>query len=217
MNTTFIFDMDGVIIDSEPIHQALEHQIFGELGINLSHDELQAYVGTSAKNMWDDLIKRFNLDIKRDDIVLESRERYQAIIRQKTDLEPIEGVRDLMYQLLAENFKLLLASSASRSNINLVLEKFGMTDLFSHKISGDELPNSKPHPEIFLTAGKLAGTPPDQCVIIEDSRNGVLAAKAAGMKCIGYANPGSGNQDLSNADLVISKISDLSPAIIRSL
>jgi len=84
-----------------------------------------------------------------------------------------------------------------------VLTKLGLIDHFPLRISGADLETSKPHPEIFLEAAKMAQTTPEQCLVIEDSENGVKAAKAAGMKCIGYQNPNSGNQDLSAADWII--------------
>ena len=78
--------------------------------------------------------------------------------------------------------------------IDIILKRFKLSDLFIARVSGSELAHSKPHPEIFLRSAQLVGSEPKECIVIEDSRNGVAAAKAAGMKCIGFLNPSSGDQ-----------------------
>jgi beta-phosphoglucomutase-like phosphatase (HAD superfamily) len=101
--------------------------------------------------------------------------------------------------------------------IDLVLKKLKLSHYFMARVSGTELANSKPHPEIFIKSAKLASSELRECIVIEDSQNGITSAKAAGMKCIGFANPNSGVQDLSKADFVIHSFDELNAEAIRAI
>ncbi len=203
---TIIFDMDGVIIDSEPMHVKIEQEIFRELELDISIEEHQKYVGTSAHEMWEDVVKKHNLDTPADKLLEQKHNRYVNLLTSGNKIPLIEGVKELIQYLENKGLQLILASSSSRKEIDLVLEKFDLKSFFRHAISGAELERSKPDPAIFLKAASLAQNPAGQCCVIEDSRNGVLAAKAAGMKCIGF---NFGNQDLSKADLIINNFTDI--------
>lgn len=206
---TVIFDMDGVIIDSEPIHMKIEQELFRELGLNISSEEHHRYVGTSARNMWEEIIEQYRLTVLTDEILKKKQTRYLNHITASDNLNPIPGIPELISRLHSLNKQLILASSATRDEINTILDKFDLESYFSFTISGAELEQSKPDPEIFLTAVKLSRTQKRHCCVIEDSQNGVLAAKAAGVKCIGFRNPSSGNQDLSAADVVIDSFNSI--------
>ena len=142
-------------------------------------------------------------------MIAESARRFTAHLRSLTHLEPMAGVVALIRELYQNNVPIAVASSAVRDNIEYVLATFQLTDYFPVQVSGGELEHSKPHPEIFLHTAKLLKKTPANCVVIEDSRNGALAAKAAGMKCIGFQPPGAQFQDLSAADLVIRSFSEI--------
>jgi beta-phosphoglucomutase-like phosphatase (HAD superfamily) len=205
--STIIFDMDGVLIDSEPIHLQIEQQQFRDLGLVLSPAEHLRYVGTSANNMWQQLNERYHLQTSVADRVAEGSARFLAHLRQhRAEVRPVAGVSELIAKLLALGKQLVLASSAPRQNIELVLEVLGLAACFPVRVSGQELPLSKPHPEIFLRAAQLAGATPAQCTVIEDAANGVAAAKAAGMRCLAYRNPHSGPQDLAQADRIVDRL-----------
>jgi HAD superfamily hydrolase (TIGR01509 family) len=211
---TVIFDMDGVIIDSEPVHMNIEQQLYRELDLDISEEEHQAFVGTSTLEMWTSLVDKYNLDVSAGEISERKHERYMHWLESADRLPIIDGVRELIVHLHQSGKTLCLASSSSGQEIDCVLKNLRLETYFSFRISGADLPRSKPDPMIFLKAASLAQTPPDRCCVIEDSKNGVAAAKAAGMFCIGYQNPNSGNQDLSSADRVIDefnskKFSDL--------
>ncbi|MDZ7719116.1 MAG: HAD family phosphatase [Balneolaceae bacterium] len=206
MISTVIFDMDGVIIDSEPIYMQVEKQLFKEVGIELTHDEHAKYVGRS--DLWHCVKEEYQLEIDPDEMTIKEQNRYIDIISNSFDDDPIEGVVELIDKLHSENIKLVLASSSEMRNIELVLNIFDLLDYFELRISGADLDTSKPHPEIFEKAAEMADTPPENCLVIEDSNNGVRAAKAANMKCVGYRNTNSGNQDLSPADFVIDNFED---------
>ncbi|NBC64595.1 MAG: HAD-IA family hydrolase [Bacteroidetes bacterium] len=201
MISCVIFDMDGVIIDSEPIYMKVEQDLFKEVGLELSHEEHATFVGRS--DLWKVLKEKYKLDINIQEIHKKENERYLDIIKNSFDDSPIKGVVDVIEELHHNNIMLALASSSEMKNIELVLTKFGLLNYFNLRISGADLETSKPHPEIFEKAAKMAKKSPENCLVIEDSANGVRAAKAAGMQCIGFKNPNSGNQDLSPADWII--------------
>jgi beta-phosphoglucomutase len=113
--------------------------------------------------------------------------------------------------------QLVLASSASKGTIARVFDRFGLAPYFTHLVSGEDFAESKPDPAIFLRAAELAETPVTECIVIEDSANGVAAAKAAGIYCVGYASPHSAGQDLHLADLIIQDFSELSAEQIVEL
>ena len=216
MNQVVIFDLDGVIIDSEPIHFTLEKQMFRELNIDVSFSEHNSYVGTSLQNMWESIIRKHKVSYDPGELTRRKNEIYLKYL-QEHHLHPIEGVTELIKDLHKNNFKLLIASSSDMKIIEIVLKKFQLVNFFKAMVSGTELTHSKPHPEIFLKAAKLAECETKKCVVIEDSENGVKAARAAGMKCVGFLNPNSGNQDLRKANIIIKSFRELDTNKIQYL
>jgi HAD superfamily hydrolase (TIGR01509 family) len=215
MIQTVIFDMDGVIIDSEPVYFEIDKQMFEELNIAVSFEEHCSYVGTSSQNMWTAIITKHGISEQPAELMRKEYSLYLEHLANANDLQPIDGVVELIHELYKNNFKLVLASSSQMASIDIVLNKFKLDELFIAKVSGSELAHSKPHPEIFLRSARLIKSDPSECIVIEDSKNGVTAAKAAGMKCIGFLNPNSGNQDLKNADLVIHSFGELNADIVK--
>lgn len=206
MISCVIFDMDGVIIDSEPIYFEVEQQLFKEVGLELTREEHSKYVGRS--DLWHSVKEKYQLDIDPDEITSKEKSRYLDIISTSFDDGPIDGVAELIKELHSDGITLVLASSSEMKNIELVLTKFGLLKYFDLRVSGADLETSKPHPEIFLKAAEMADSKSESCLVIEDSTNGVKAAKAANMKCVGFKNPNSGNQNLSAADWVISSFDE---------
>lgn len=206
MISCVIFDMDGVIIDSEPIYFEVEQQLFKEVGLELSREEHSKYVGGS--DLWHRVKEKYQLDIDPDEVTSKEQSRYLDIISTSFDGGPIDGVAGIIKKLHSDGISLVLASSSEMKNIELVLTKFGLLKYFDLRISGADLATSKPHPEIFLEAAKMAHAKPKNCLVIEDSTNGVNAAKAANMKCVGFKNPNSGNQDLSSADWIMDSFEE---------
>ncbi len=203
MIKTVIFDMDGVIIDSEPVHMAIERQLFEEYDLKISKEKHHSYVGMSSLDMWTSIVRELKLQSDPKEIVARKNLLYQEALVSDNGFELIKGVSRTIGSLYEGGLKLVLASSAARKEIELVLDKSGLRKYFPIIVSGAELEKSKPDPLIFTSASHLAATSPQYCCVIEDSENGVIAAKAAGMSCIGFRNPNSGNQDLSKADKVI--------------
>jgi HAD superfamily hydrolase (TIGR01509 family) len=150
-------------------------------------------------------------------LVLAKRSLFNEAFDSKPDLYLLDGVLNLIQELHANGFQLVLASSSAKVTIDRIFKRFDLYPYFSHIVSGEDFPKSKPHPAIFEEAARLSQTPVENCVVIEDSTNGILAAKAAGIYCIGYDSVNSKFQDYSQADRVIAHFSELNAGIIKEL
>ncbi|RTE03971.1 HAD family hydrolase [Paenibacillus whitsoniae] len=210
MIKAFIFDMDGVIIDSEPLHFEVDQWVMEQIGVRITHSELEEYVGMTNPAMWSRLIVKHSLRASVEDMIKLQMETKLAKLRASDD-QPIEGIPELLAFLKANQITIGLASSSPRGFIEAVLDKFSLTSYFSVILSGEEVPQGKPAPDIYLQTAETLGVEAAECMVLEDSRNGVLAAKTAGMSCVGYRNPNSGDQDLTRADFMVDRISDIKP------
>lgn len=212
-----IFDMDGVIIDSQPYHFAVEEKIFRELGVTVTEEESHSFVGMAGDLMWLYVKNKFGLRQSLQELVeYDNRIRidYFASLEKVT---PIPGIVDLLEELNRNNIKIALASSSSVEVIEIFISKSGLKQYFQQIISGDFVGQGKPAPDIFIHTAQALQEAAADCVVIEDSANGVKAAKLAGMKCIGFCNANSGDQDLSLADMVIDDFRKVNLEIFESL
>jgi HAD superfamily hydrolase (TIGR01509 family) len=217
MKKCVIFDMDGVIINSEPIHQLSERKLFDLLEITISEEEHNDMVGTTDLTMWKRIEKSHELPISIPQIVQLKKSIYMEYLKSEANLKPIPYVSELIADLYKNAFVLALASSSPRDQIEYILSILNLKSYFHTIVSGDDVKSGKPHPEIFLRAAQHAEVDPIDCVVIEDSYNGVIAAKRAKMKCIAYSNPDSGTQDLNDAVLIIHSFKELSSRHIMGL
>jgi HAD superfamily hydrolase (TIGR01509 family) len=209
--------MDGVIVDTEPVHHYAYNQHFKQLNIEVSQEMYASFTGNSTKNTFEKLKASF--DIKEDipQLIETKRNLFNEAFDSKEDLYLLEGVEDLIKDLFNNGMQLVLASSSANVTIERIFNRFNLHQYFTHLVSGEDFPKSKPHPAIFEHAAFLAQTPIENCVVIEDSTNGILAAKAAGIYCIGYDSVHSKLQDYSLADSVITDFKELNYTLISNI
>jgi HAD superfamily hydrolase (TIGR01509 family) len=217
MIQTVIFDMDGVIVDTEPVHRYAYYKQFEELDIVVTEAMYTSFTGFSTRNTFQTLKEQFQLEHEVEDLIQRKRNIFNDAFDTKEDLELLDGVRTLIEDLHQNGIQLILASSASKVTIDRVFTRFGLHDFFTHIVSGEDFPKSKPHPAIFEHAASLSIAPKENCIVIEDSTNGVRAAKAAGIYCVGYVSEHSKDQHLDEADLMINHFKELSAQVIRTL
>ncbi|MFQ6558700.1 HAD family phosphatase [Pseudomonas sp. Lb2C1-1] len=195
----FIFDMDGVLVDSEPVYMKQERHSYARYGVMLNETELSRFVGTTQRHMWNAIKTEYGLAQSLDCLMAEHHQQLVDALNSEP-LPPMPGVTQLLGTLNKAGIPCAVASSSPRELVEIVLRKAGLHIFFTEIVCGDDIEHSKPDPAIFLMAAKRLGIAPSSCVVIEDSAHGVAAAKAATMFCIGLLNPNSGQQDLSAAN-----------------
>ena len=209
--------MDGVIVDTEPVHHYAYEQHFKQLNIDVSPEMYASFTGNSTKNIYERLKGIFDLKETVADLVETKRNLFNDAFDAKEDLYLLEGVEVLIRDLYDNGMQLVLASSSAKVTIDRIFNRFQLYPYFTHLVSGEDFPQSKPHPAIFEHAAFLAKTPRENCIVIEDSTNGIKAANAAGIYCIGYDSVHSKLQDLSTANQVISSFDILNFEVIRNI
>ncbi len=182
-----ILDMDGVILDSEPIHLEATNRVLKKFGANLSYGENISLQGIAEIPYWKILMDRFGFseDVT---VLIKEKEKHMFDILSRKELAPSEGLLEFLRALRKRRIPIGLASSSQLNQINFILRKLGLREFFSAITSGEEVSEGKPEPRIYLETARRLGVPPQRCVAIEDSRNGLISAKRAGMKVIAYKN-----------------------------
>lgn len=209
--------MDGVIVDTEPVHKYAYFKHFEELKIDVSEELYATFTGNSTKNVYQKIKDQFGIFTEVEELVLRKRSLFNDAFDTKPDLELISGVENLIKDLHANGMELILASSASKSTITRVFNRFNLDQYFSHKVSGEDFPKSKPDPTIFLHAASLSKNQKEDCIIIEDSTNGVKAACAAGIYCLGYNSENSKLQNLEGASVLVDDFFKINAQFIKQL
>ena len=203
---TILWDMDGVIADSGPFHFAAWQEIFARKGVDFTRKNFTKFFGTR-----NDFIIRTVLGEKLSEEDVETMVvEKEAIFRMKAkgNIRPFPGVVKLLNTIKKGNFRLALVSSAPEENIDLITGDLGIKGKFDCVISGRQVSESKPSPQIYLLAAEKLGVDPGNCIVIEDSPFGVKAAKAAGMRCLAVANAHPGG-DLVEADKIVDSLEDI--------
>lgn len=204
-----LFDMDGVIVDTEPLHRKAYYKAFDDLGIVMDDDYYATFTGASTKKVCQSLVDKYHLNETPEEVAAIKREYFKDYFDNDPDFNLIPRVKDLIEHYYNNGIKLVLASSAHTNTINWVFEKFGLEKYFIGKISGSTLKESKPNPEIFLIAAEMSGEPLENCMVIEDSTNGIEAAKAANIFCAAYKSEHTEGQDYTKADILVDDLSQL--------
>jgi len=212
METVVIFDMDGVLIDSQPLHYAIDMAVLKTCGLTATIDMVTPYTGVSNPDRWPQYKEKLGLreSVER---LIELQEMFMRETFNSDDLVAIEGIPELLQILKHMGIPRGVASSSSHELIEMVLERINIKNYFDSIISGEDVKNGKPAPDIYLKAAKAFNLPPENCIAIEDSPMGILSAKNAGMTCIAYRNPSTHGQVFTHADYVIDKYSEVSSIV----
>lgn len=201
-----IFDMDGVLVDSEKYICEAATRMFVEHGLTIKPEDFLPFVGAGEDRYISGVAEKygFSLDIERDKA--RTYELYGEIVKGR--LEPLAGAREFIQKAREKGLKLAVASSADKVKVLINLKESGLApENFDAIVNGLDVTYKKPDPEIFLTAAERLGLSPSDCLVVEDAVNGVAAAKAAGAKCLGLTTTFSAEK-LSLADWIAPNLAE---------
>ncbi len=208
--------MDGVLIDSQPLHYEADVRTLGHFGVTVTARDVEKYAGTTNMDRYRRFLRDYKMTASVEEMVAFREQCIMALIRQ-AELSPIAGIPRLLKSVKDCGLKTAVASSSSYDLIGAVLQQLHLENYFDRIVSGEDMKNGKPAPDIFLAAANALESTPAQCVVIEDSGNGVLAARRASMKVIAYVNLSSGPQDLSPATRIIHNFSEIDGQFLAGL
>ena len=217
MAKAFIFDMDGLLIDSEPIWRGTEASVFVNLGMPVKPDDMYKTTGMFVSEVVDYWCEQFP------SIKVDKQQTAQAIIDGvvagiKAGAKMLPGAKNALQVCISTGLPVALATSSRHSIIQAVLDKFDLADNFKVIKSAQDEPYGKPNPAIFIATAKQLSIEPEDCLVFEDSLNGVIAAKAAKMKCIAVPAPENyDDQRFSLADIKLKSLQDFTADTLRNL
>ena len=204
--SAIIFDMDGVIVHSEPLHQKAFETLFEELGRKHDHGIVfHEYYGRSDKVLLKDFIEKHKVPFELEDL---TQRKLKYFVRYLRERRPVFKELHSLVPELARHYKLAIASSNFRSVIDVVMEITGLRPHFNAIVGYEDIRFTKPDPEIYFTAAQRLGLRPSQCCVIEDAAMGVQAAKMAGMTCIGLTSS-LPPEKLQQADFIARNYDDV--------
>jgi len=214
MIAAIIFDLDGVLMDSEPFHLRATRFALGDRAQSYTERDNQAFFGATDAEMFRVLRILFDLDASTDELALRKREHLVFLIR--TEGRGLPGVPEIPLRFREAGLRLGLVSASARPVIDAVLETVGLSGAFETVVSGDEVARGKPAPDGYLMAARRLAVDPGRCFVVEDTRNGVLAAKAAGMTVAAVPGPATIHEDFSPADLILPSLEALPKVLERN-
>ena len=208
-----IFDMDGVISDTQKLHSKTESELLARFGVNISPQEItKKYAGVRTKEFFNDLLSNQNKEYDLDALMSEKWNEMERLASQSVDAVP--GSIDLIKNFYNSNLPLAVASASNLKYVQSVLNALGVREYFSEVIGGDMVSKGKPDPESFLLAASKININPTQCLVIEDGISGMRAAKTAEMKCIGLVDDKTKTYPTQN---LVTSLSEITPNYLKQL
>src|SRR5437867_824075 len=211
--TAVIFDMDGVLVDSEPLGMEAMRRVMARQGVPYTEADNNEFVGRTTLEECRILKARHRLEADERDLTRQYVEILVGLIHEGP--RPMPGVPDVLGELLTAGYRMALASSAEPVVIATNLDALDLGRFFEAIVSGTEVARGKPAPDVFLETAKRLGLPAPRCLVVEDSRNGLLAAKAAGMACAVVPCANTRQQDFREADYRLSALRGLLGLLLR--
>ncbi|MGY3704417.1 hypothetical protein BW731_07115 [Vagococcus martis] len=209
-NRLVIFDMDGVLVDSEKFYMKSEQRVVESFGKKASISDFRKYCGMTQTNIWSGIKSDFDLPESIDELKAQGKKSLEYLFETEP-VKLISGVLETLTGLKEGNIPMAVASSTSKKLILEHLTHLGIKEYFSLIKSAEEVGVSKPNPKIFLETAKEFGVTPGNCLVVEDSTNGILAAKNAGMYCLAFSNPEYDRIDQSKANNITDDLRILTP------
>jgi HAD superfamily hydrolase (TIGR01509 family) len=210
-----LFDFDGVVVRSEPLHRRTFLEILAPYGVDVPEERwYREFAGTGSRHIFEVLLKEYSIDEDLDEMVERRKRIYEDRVR-KGELEMTPGVRGFLEALRAAGVRAAVVSGSHRTNVELALSVFGLGGYFELIVSGDDIRSRKPEPGPFLYAAGKLGVSPSECVVIEDSRSGMMAARAAGMGLVCVQSHPS--LDTSGCSMMIKDFTGVGPEDIAPL
>ncbi len=197
-----LFDMDGVLVDSEPAYLLRLQRHMCHYGIRCAEEELQAFVGVTSLSAARTLVETYHLSLTAEEFWEEENRLYGNLYLDSPELSLFDGVKELLTLLAERKIKVGLVSSTSAKGILSVLDRFGLARYFDVIISREMVEHHKPSPEPYEKAARFLAAEAEDCVVVEDSPIGIAAGKAAGMTVVGVKASNMG-QDTSGADMEV--------------
>jgi beta-phosphoglucomutase len=206
----FIFDMDGVIIHSNPAHKIALHQFCEKYGYHLTEEQLRNKIYGRTNKQW--ITNLFERDIPPAEMHQLAEEK-EGIFRElyKNDIKALDGLESFLKKMDEQKIARAIGTSAPRSNVDFVMTKTNLRNFFPTILDDSFVVNGKPNPEIYIKCAAAIGFAPAQCVVFEDSLSGVEAGKASGAKVVGVATTHT-CEELKHTDFIIDDFTDLDPA-----
>ncbi len=214
MKKAIIFDMDGLMIETEHLQSRAFEQVLAEYGISpeLHADGTVHQVGVSAHDNFVAMKEKYRLDADIDELLHKKQKIYREIL--SGNITPKPGLLSLLEKLAQKKVTVAVASSSSVDDIMFILKTLGVEKYFTVIVSGESVPRHKPAPDIFIEAARQLNVHPENCVVLEDSQSGVEAAKAAHMKVIVVPNQFTKSQDFRSANVVVTSLEKIDTAQI---
>lgn len=208
MKKAIIFDMDGVIIDSETLWGRSFVAFLKIKGIKgeMTWESKRKHAGKTMGETSAIMKREFKLKESVDEITAMRKKELLCLYEKELALE--DGFRELMKRFRKRGMKVALATCSPADITNYVIRKLSLSGLFDVVLTGEEVLKGKPNPEIFLLTAKMMGVRPEECIVVEDAPNGVEAARRAGMKCVAFKRPYIKEEDISGADFKINNFSE---------
>ena len=201
-----IFDLDGTLIDSEPTYWVSWRKVFAPLGVELTDDDLRGVTGMRPNEVIEVFASKGGISVGVDETI----EELMSHMLSNTERDLMPGVRAALKTAKAAGLRMAIATGSPQRLAEASLASTGFRDLFEVVVSSEFEAAGKPDPAVFLTAARSLGVDPASCVVIEDAPNGVLAAKAAGMRCVVVPEHGHrGNPNLKKADVELGSLTEL--------
>ena len=206
--------MDGVVSDTQNLQASVEENLLKKYGIEMTADEItDKYAGVADREWFAMIIKEFNLKVEIEILINQKWEEILTLV--KNNVKEIQGAIELIKNFKTKGFRLAIASASPFEFIDLVLSELNIKNQFEILTSAVEVKQGKPDPQIFLLAVQRLNLKPEECLVIEDGINGMIAAKAAGMKCIGLVAVKDKNK--YPADLLVTSLKDINLESIQNI